>query len=437
MEFEDNDCLYGEQTHLTLENMSFSGHSLSEFPEYIESLLIVKEACAKANHLAGILDRDLMVQITQACRKAGSMTGEERQAAFPADVFAGGGGIGINMNVNEVLSALTGYQADPIDHINMCQSTSDVCHTALRIAVLKVLGNLEKRLDDFISCLDQKIQEFRGITTIARTCLQDGMQVDASALWEGVRAAAARSRDRLEECRDMMHKVNLGGTVIGNGTGADPAYLAQVMDQLSDTAGFELQRRESLYDAAQNPDDLYRVSSEVMSLGLLISKFSRDLRLLSSGPETGLMELTVPPVQKGSSFFPGKVNPVIPEMMIQCGFLMRGNHMIICSAMESGEMHLNIWEEMMGFLLMQNIAYLNKALHLFTERCLKGVTCRKDICMQYAEASIPMIVKYKELFGYQETSRRIRQDGMDGFLRQCRLMEEMNKKKTHNQETNN
>ena len=220
-----------------------------------------------------------------------------------------------------------------------------------------------------------------------------------------------------------MEQVNLGWTVVGTGTGAPDAYREQIIDALRDVTKRNVSWWDSPYDAAQNPDDLARVSTEVSILSALMSKFSRDLRLLCSGPETGLAELTVPPVQKGSSFFPGKVNPVVPEMMIQCNFLVQGNHGVILEALESGEMHLNIWEEMMGFLLMQNIRRLTKAIHLFTEKCIVGVTCNSLVCRQYAMSSIPLVVRYKEVYGYQKASRMIGQMGLEKFLKHCRQQE--------------
>lgn len=389
-----------EQTKLTVENMSFSGVVLADFPEYISTLVQIKEACALANFRAGILEEEIFLEIVKACRKTKDLS---YTRSFPVDVFHGGGGIGINMNINEVLADLTNKRVDPMDHINRSQSTSDVCHTALRITLYGMLEKLVKTLEHFIAVMEDKIREFHNILTIARTCWQDGMQVPADSLWKGVLASAERSCEKLEGLKGLMKQVNLGWTVVGTGTGASDAYRKQIMTALREVAKRDVVWRESPYDAAQNPDDLVRVSTEVSILSALMSKFSRDLRLLCSGPETGLFELSVPPVQKGSSFFPGKVNPVIPEMMIQCNFLVQGNHGVILEALESGEAHLNVWEEMMGFLLMQNISRLTKALHLFTEKCIAGVICNASVCRQYAMSSIPLVVRYKEMYGYKET----------------------------------
>ena len=412
--------MYGEQTKLTVENMSFSGVTLAQFPEYIRSLIQVKKACAIANYRAGYLTEEIFRCILEGCQKADSLSGDDY---YPIDVFHGGGGIGVNMNINELLSALTGGKADPIDHINLSQSTSDVCHTALRITLTGQLESLKRSLTVLDDCLAEKAEEFEGLHTIARTCWQDGMQVPVNALWNGVHVAVRRSLGKLSELQKMLHHINLGWTVIGTGTGADEAYREQILPALHEVTGLELRWRESPYDSAQNPDDLVRVSSEITTISSVLSKFARDLRLLSSGPECGLQELIVPPVQKGSSFFPGKVNPVIPEMMIQCNFLIMGNHSAIMHALEAGEVHLNVWEEMMGFLLMQNIDRLKKATDLFCGKCISGITCNEEICRQYSVSSIPMVVKYKDVYGYQEITRQIKEKGLEKFLQDCREKE--------------
>ncbi len=422
---EPEPTLYGEQTRLTLENMTFSGIALSEFPEYIQSLIQVKHACALANYRAGLISEEIYHAIAGACRKGMELPPREH---FPVDAFHGGGGIGINMNVNEVLSALSGGVADPIDHINLSQSTSDVCHTALRITIYRMMVRMDAVLERFCACMEEKIAAFEGIYTIARTCMQDGMPVPVNGLWRGVLASARRSKSYMVNVRSDMLRVNLGWTVVGTGTGATEGYRAHIMQALREVTGLELDWCLSPYDAAQNPDDLVRVSSEVSFFSALMCKFSKDLRLLSSGPEAGFSELKIPAVQKGSSFFPGKINPVIPEMMMQCDFLIQGNHGILGNAVEDGELHLNLWEEMMGFLLMQNIVRLTRAVALFTEKCVAGVIVNEEVCKRYASSIVPTMVKCKERYGYQETTRRIHEYGMQEVMRQLAEQESAGEK---------
>ena len=404
------EILYGEQTRLTLENMSFSGERLADYPEYIASAMMVKAACAVTNCEIGELPAEKAKQIVKVCEQLSDGSWQEQ---FPVDVFHGGGGIGINMNLNEVIAAMAGGGIHPVDDVNMSQSTSDVCHTALRITVFRLLQPLSAELKRLAEILAQKAREFEGIHTIARTCWQDGMKVSAGALFGAAAAALERQRRRLAVLQPEMLCVNLGGTVIGSGKGALPAYQERVLTNLKARTGLALRYRENLYDAAEYPDDLLTISAAVCAAADVIKKFAGDLRVLSSGPETGLGELTVPAIQAGSSFFPGKVNPVLPECVMQCVMLMDGNHSILQRAASGGEMHINLWEELMGFLLMKNLKMLLAVLPLFTDKCVRGVGIHPEVCEAYAKSSIPLIVEYKETYGYHRLADRIKKDGLE------------------------
>jgi aspartate ammonia-lyase len=396
-----DDALYGIQTVRTVENMSFSGDTLSQFPQYIRALAQVKQACAASNSKAGLITSDCASQIIAACDQ---LIQGKRHDQFPVDVFHGGGGIGINMNVNEVIAHIAGDDVHPIDHVNASQSTSDVCHTALRIALIEMLDPLDHVIGRLIASLDEKTKAFQSIRTIARTCWQDGMSVPLSSLFEGLSAALKRRRERLNAAQKAIHHINLGGTVIGSGTGAPAAYRALIVGELQKVTKRPVEWRENLYDAAQNPDDLAQLSSEIRMTASILMKFAKDLRLLSSGPEAGFSELILPAVQAGSSFFPGKVNPVMAEMMMQCCMLIAGKDHVIQSALEMGEVHLNIWESMMGFLLMQNISMLTPAMRNFHERCVLGIQPNAERCETYAASLIPSVVDLKEKYGYAAVS---------------------------------
>jgi aspartate ammonia-lyase len=396
-----DDALYGIQTFRTVANMSFSGKTLSQFPIYIKALSQVKLACAKTNCKAGVISKGEYTQIKNACRE---LIDGHHVEQFPVDIYHGGGSIGINMNINEVIAHLAGDAIHPTEHVNASQSTADVCHTGLRIAIIVMLESLEKNLKAMIEELDRKAEAFQSIRTIARTCWQDGMSVPLSSLFEGVSSALIRRTASLNTVRAVIHQVNLGGTVIGSGVGASKEYRTHIIDELRQVTKLPLQWRDNLYDAAQNPDDLAQLSSEIRMIGSLLNKFARDLRLLSSGPETGMAELVLPAVQAGSSFFPGKVNPVIPEMMIQCAMLIAGNDSVIQSALEMGEVHLHIWEGMMGILLLQNVDMLTRAISSFYEKCVVGIEPNVEQCEAYAQSFIPMIVELKERYGYEQVS---------------------------------
>lgn len=397
-------ALYGMQTARTIENMSFSGKILAQYPVYIQSLAKVKKAAAMANHLSGVIDFAVKDAIVNACDEliAGKYTDQ-----FPVDVFHGGGSIGINMNVNEVLAALAGMSGESVhsvEHVNASQSTADACHTAIRIALIVKSTMLERSIQSILQVLDQKATEFAQIATIARTCWQDGMQVSAGVFFGAAASALSRRLESLRQAVTQIHRVNLGGTVIGSGVGASERYREVIVDLLREVTGLPLRLRSDLYDAAQYPDDLGRLSAEIRLISSILTKLAKDLRLLSSGPETGLAELSLPAVQAGSSFFPGKVNPVIPETVIQCGMLISGNDQTIQSAVEMGEIHLNLQDGMIGILLLDNLSMLTRTAEMFRQRCLTGVQINASVCERYANSFIPLIVKLKETYGYAQVA---------------------------------
>ena len=413
-EAKDAPILYGEQTKLTVENMSFSCWKLSHFPEFIISAAKVKKACAIANYVAGDLNIKQMKAINQACNE---LINGKYVDQFPVDVYHGGGGIGVNMNLNEVIATLAGPGIDPVDHVNMSQSTADVNHTSMRMTVNDMLTELFSELELTRQVLKSKAESFADSDTIARTCMQDGMKVSAGAVFEATASAIGRRIKTLNKLREEMLNVNLGWTVIGSGTGANEAYREAVIDELKGITGLNYVWSEDPYDAAEYPDDLADISSSIRVIAEIMSKLARDLRLLSSGPEAGFDEIILPNVQKGSSFFPGKVNPVIPETMIQCAMLIAGSDSIIQNCVGEGEIHINLWEDMMGFLLLDNIRKLVKVLRLFRVRCLEGMELNQEKCDEYAAATIPQVVEMKEKYGYKKISDMIKKEGLENALK--------------------
>lgn len=401
-----DDVLYGIQTVRTVNHMSFSGRPLSDFPAYIRAMAQVKQAAAKANRHAGVISDEICEKIQAASKQLIDGKWVEQ---FPIDVFHGGGSIGTNMNVNEVIARLAGDDVHPTDHVNASQSTADACHTAIRMALIAMMEPFVQVLDQLIKTLENHSIAFASIRTIARTCWQDGLNVPVSSLFEATASALRRRREFLHRAVDLIHHINLGGTVVGSGTGAPEAYRAAIVPLLVETTGYPLSWRDNLYDAAQYPDDLAQLSSEIHLISRILLKLAKDLRLLASGPEAGLNELRLPAVQAGSSFFPGKVNPVIAETMIQCSMLEAGNHSIIQSALEMGEVHLNIWEGMMGILLMQNISMLTEAMSTFHDHCAAGIEVNEVQCEEYAASLIPMVVELKEKYGYQQVSKWVKE----------------------------
>lgn len=421
--------LYGEQTELTLENMSFSGKTLSMFPDYISSAAKVKKACADANCLAGLLSEDKKNKISAACDL---LIKGEYVDQFPVDVYHGGGGIGINMNLNEVIASLAGDDVHAVNDVNLSQSTSDVCHTALRLTLYDKLTSLDGLLDDFINELKHKQEEFKDIDTIARTCWQDGVRISEGAIFEGTGEALRRQKKEIKFWNDTLRHINLGWTVVGNGSGADEKYRTFILTSLSKTIGREVTWCKSPYGSAEYPDDIAGISGFVSRTAQMLAKFARDTRILSSGPETGLKEWIVPAVQAGSSFFPGKTNPVMAEMMIQCAALIEGHNTVIQNALGQGEIHLNVWEEMMGFLLLNSMQMFEKATRLFLDKCVSGIEVDKKICERYAHSRIPLIAEAKEKYGYEYLSEKVHEEGFKALA--AELREEMREKMKENRE---
>jgi aspartate ammonia-lyase len=413
-------ALYGIQTVRTIQNLSFSGRTLRWYPTYIESLAMVKKAAALANQKAGTFEENIGNAIVYACD---TLIKGDHHEQFPVDMLHGGGGIGTNMNVNEVIANLANElfgaprgsysPVHPADHVNASQSTSDVCHTAIRLAILKSFQSLYDGLDQLIEALREKADEFQDVTTIARTCLQDGMRVQLGDTFSGYSSVIKRRLISLEEAVHKLHSINIGGTVIGSGVGASKVYRDNVLSILCDVSGIELSHRENLFDAAQNIDDLARVSSELRILASCLLKLAKDLRLLSSGPEAGFAEIQLPAVQAGSSFFPGKVNPVIPETLIQCCFQVMGCDSVVQLTLEHGELNLNVFEGAAGANILDAMAMLEKALSTFTENCIKGIEVNEERCEELANSFIPMVVELKEKVGYTAATRIIKEKGKE------------------------
>ncbi|XID93474.1 lyase family protein [Paenibacillaceae bacterium WGS1546] len=404
-----DDALYGIQTKRSADNLSYSGRTLAEYPGYIAALAATKRAAARANERAGLLPKTMAQAIGQACEEVG---GGFHDPQFVVDPFHGGGGIGSNMNMNEVVANLANeilgggigdYRpVHPADHVNASQSTSDACHTALRIAAIRAGGKLVGALERLAGAIGTKRTAFADIPTITRTCLQDGMPDTLGALFGGYEQALRRRTNKLRAAVEELHAVNLGGTVIGSGVGAPRAYRERILAALNEATGLELRHRDDLYDAAQNMDDLAAVSAELGLLSGVLIKLAKDLRLLSSGPEAGFGELRLPAVQAGSSFFPGKINPVVPETLVQCGLHAIGLNRMVQGALEHGELNLNVWEGFAGFHVLDMMGMLERAVGKFTDGCVAGIEADAERCRALSRTFIPAVVALKEKHGYSQ-----------------------------------
>jgi aspartate ammonia-lyase len=414
------DALYGIQTLRSVENLSFSGRVLKAYPDYIAALSEVKRAAARANEQAGTLPRSIAQAIEQACEE---IRQGHHNDQFIVDAYHGGGSIGCNMNMNEVVTNLAneifgGVSGDykpvhPAEHVNASQSTSDACHTALRIAVVRCGARLNVVLGRLIEAIEGKSSELMQVPTITRTCLQDGMEDTLGTMFAGYAQGLRRRTERLDQTVISLCAINLGGTVIGSGVGASEAYREHVIDALNEVTSLSLRHRDNLYDAAQNMDDLAAVSSELQLLSGLLIKIAKDVRLLSSGPEAGFGELRLPAVQAGSSFFPGKINPVIPETLIQCCFQVIGLDRSVQASLEHGELNLNVWEGLAGFNVLDALNMLERAITLFTNKCVIGIEADESRCQAFSRSFIPVVVALKEKYGYSQVGQWLKEQSRE------------------------
>jgi len=388
------DAVYGIQTARAVANLSFSGRTLGDYPAMVRGLAMVKCAAARANLDAGVINARVARAIEHACRAI--VAGDYRDDLI-ADPLGGGGSIGINQNINEVIANLASLhlggargidaKVDPKTHVNASQSTADACATAARIAILEQASVLEKTLTDCVRAYRVKARELRRVITSARTCLQDAQPTSLGEFLSGHAAALERRGAELSRSVRELRRVNLGGTVIGSGNGAPAAYRRAIVRRLREVTGLDLVARGNLFDAAQNIDDLGAVAAALGMLAEVLIKLAQDLRLLASGPEGGFGEITLPAVQEGSSFFPGKINPVVPETMLQCCFQVLGHERAARLALERGELNLNVFEGAAAINLLDAIAILSRATALFTSRCIIGIRANEERCRELAARS--------------------------------------------------
>ena len=381
------DALYGIHTARALENLRFTTRSLGSCPPYLHALGTVKRAAARANREADVLTARLADAIEVA---TAPLLGGQLLDQFPADLLGGGGSIGVHMNVNEVVANLASEHlggrrgesipVHPFRHVNASQSTADVCHTALRLAVLNQWKALRHALGSTVQTLRDQADQLGDVPTLSRTCLQDALPATLGVLFSGYAALLQRRTGDLERAIYGLRAVALGGTVIGTGDGAPLRYRERVVAILSEIAGWALVRREPTPDALQNSDDVAAVSAQLALLAQALIKIAQDLRLLASGPQGGFGEIDLPHVQAGSSFFSGKQNPVIPETVLQCAFQVLGCDRTVQAAVEHAELYLNIFDGLAAVNVLDAIDMLAGAVGRFETRCLRGLRANKERC---------------------------------------------------------
>lgn len=380
---------YGARTERNRRALSFSGRTLGDAPSYLLALFQVKKACARANLRAGAVDDRAADAIAHACD---ALANYAPPAWFPVDMLHGGGSIGINTNVNEVIANLASerlgaawgvYAPVSIATVNASQSTADVCHTAARLGIRHAWDGVAPTLRRLIGRLEECAARFRGLRTMSRTCLRDALPVGWDAIFSAYATGVERRLHETDRLARDLARVSLGGTVVGSGAGAPRAYREAVIDCLIEACEKPVVLRESLYDAAQNADDLGALSASLARLAQLILKLSRDLRLLASGPDAGFGEIFLPKVVEGSSFFAGKTNPVVPETLIHASLQVIGHDRAAQGALEQAELQLNVFESLLTYNVLESLAIFSRAIPILSERCIAGIEIDLDRMRDY------------------------------------------------------
>lgn len=408
------DAYYGVQTLRAVENFPITGYRIHE--SLIGALGIVKKAAALANMETGHLNNRLGEAIVSAAKEV--IEGQWNDQ-FIIDPIQGGAGTSINMNANEVVAnralEILGekkgnyFKLSPNTHVNMAQSTNDAFPTSIHIAVLHILEKLIKTMDELQQAFGQKAQEFDSIIKIGRTHLQDAVPIRLGQEFEAYARVLGRDIKRVKQSRQHMYEVNMGATAVGTGLNADPRYIKSVVEHLSNISNLPLYGAEHLVDATQNTDAYTEISAALKVCMMNMSKVANDLRLMASGPRAGLGEIVLPPRQPGSSIMPGKVNPVMAELINQVAFQVIGNDNTICLASEAGQLELNVMEPVLVFNLIQSISIMNNAFRVFREFCIEGIKANEVQLKEYVEKSAGIITAVNPHIGYEVASRIARE----------------------------
>ena len=403
---------YGVQTQRALENFNISWSRLDAHPRFIRALASVKIAAAKANNQLGVLDDKL----TEAIIKAGEevKTGKFDKE-FPIDMIQGGAGTSTNMNINEVIAnraneILGGKKGEykfitPNDHVNLSQSTNDAYPTAIKIALMDMNEDMIIHLKELILSFRNKGKEFSHVLKMGRTQLQDAVPMTLGQEFEAYAATLDEEVTRLRQNADLFKEINMGATAIGTGINSVPGYAEVCTRELSKVANHKFVLAENLVEATPDTGSYVIYSSAMKRLAVKLSKIANDLRLLSSGPRAGFNEINLPKMQPGSSIMPGKVNPVIPEVVNQVCFKVIGNDLTVTFAAEAGQLQLNVMEPVIVQSVMESIKLLEKAMDTFRTKAIDGITANEEVCMNMVKNSIGIVTALNPYIGYKASSK--------------------------------
>lgn len=405
----DKKAYYGIQSLRASRNFNITGKKIH--PELIKSLAEIKKAAAITNRNSGNLSHKIANAIIQSCDEI--IEGKLRDE-FIVDPIQGGAGTSTNMNANEVIAnraieILNGEKGDysivhPNDHVNMAQSTNDVYPTAGKLTILKLLPKTIQQLESLYSAMEYKSKEFDDVIKMGRTQLQDAVPIRLGQEFKAYASVIKRDIKRITKVSDEMKVINLGATAIGTAINTTPYYLENIVPNLAKITKEKLEQAEDLIDATQNLDGFVQVSAALKTCAVNLSKIANDLRLLSSGPKTGIGEITLPAKQNGSSIMPGKINPVIPEVVSQVAFNIIGNDFTITMAAESGQLELNAFEPVLFYNIFESIETLGSAAKTFVENCIVDIVANREHCKELLENSVGISTALCPYIGYKKSA---------------------------------
>ena len=402
---------WGVHTARAVENFPISGVPIGHYRSLIRALAIVKQAAAQANFELGELSSEINDAISKACQEVadGKFDGE-----FVVDTIQGGAGTSTNMNANEVIAnraieILGGSKGDydlvhPLNDVNKSQSTNDVYPTALKLALILEINELLKAMAHLQGAFQGKADEFKDVIKMGRTQLQDAVPMTLGQEFATFSRMTMEDIQRLQETLPLLREINLGGTAIGTGLNAPAGYAQKACLILSKLSGFDFMVAEDMVEATQDAGVFVMVSGVLKRIAVKLSKTSNDLRLLSSGPRAGLDEINLPPRQAGSSIMPGKVNPVIPEVVNQIAFAVIGNDVTVTMAAEAGQLQLNAFEPIMCRALMMSITQLRQGCYVLADACVSGITANVEKLRLSVEHSIGLVTVISPLLGYENAT---------------------------------
>lgn len=407
-----DECLYGVQTLRGIENFSISKYHLNEYPLFINGLAMTKMAAARANHELGLLTDEQFQAITQACREI--LEGRFHDQ-FPVDMIQGGAGTSTNMNANEVIAnralEIMGHAhgdyafCSPNDHVNCSQSTNDAYPTAIHLGMYATHLKLLPYLEDLIAAFRRKGEEFANIIKMGRTQLEDAVPMTLGQTFNGFASILTDEIKHLNEAAADFLTVNMGATAIGTGICAEPGYAEKCIAALRDITGWDIRLSDDLVGATSDTSCLVGYASAMKRLAVKVNKICNDLRLLASGPRCGLGEINLPAMQPGSSIMPGKVNPVIPEVMNQICFKVIGNELCVTMAGEAAQMELNVMEPVMVQCCFESAELMMNGFRTLRTLCVEGITANEEHCINEVHHSIGVVTALNPVIGYKNSTK--------------------------------